>query len=158
MKYSDVQDQLPLKKYYFASARELAKSPPTVHSNCSERMCLHATVVALTGPPRCGRQNANRKLFLQLPMKFGDIVRVKISCTIFDKDHDTAEEGRSRSLPEVKFLQPTIASEPAYRSEIIFFQRGVEAGRAHRCTLIKININIYSNLSNLKRIYKTRFH
>jgi hypothetical protein len=62
----------------------------------------------LTAPPRCGRQNANTKLFLQLLIKFGDIVRVKTSCTIFDKDHDTAEEGRSRSLPEVKFLQPSI--------------------------------------------------
>jgi hypothetical protein len=30
----------PLEKYYFASARELAKSPPTVHSNCSEAICL----------------------------------------------------------------------------------------------------------------------
>ena len=28
--------------------------------------------------------------------------------TIFDKDHDTAEEGRLRSLPEVKFLQPSM--------------------------------------------------
>jgi hypothetical protein len=28
--------------------------------------------------------------------------------TIFDKDHDTTEEGRSRSLPEVKFLQPSM--------------------------------------------------
>ena len=27
---------------------------------------------------------------------------------IFDKDHDTTEEGRSRSLPEVKFLQPSM--------------------------------------------------
>jgi hypothetical protein len=27
--------------------------------------------------------------------------------TIFDKDHDTAEEGRSGGLPEVKFLQPS---------------------------------------------------
>jgi len=27
---------------------------------------------------------------------------------IFNKDHDTAEEGRSQSLPEVKFLQPSI--------------------------------------------------
>jgi hypothetical protein len=33
----------------------------------------------LTGPARCGRQNANTKLFLQLPMKFGDIVRVGTS-------------------------------------------------------------------------------
>jgi len=62
----------------------------------------------LTGPPRCGRQNVNTKLFLQLPMKFSDIVRVKTSYTIFDKDHNTAEEGRSRSLPEVKFLQPSM--------------------------------------------------
>ena len=44
-------------------------------------------------PPRCGRQNANTKPFLQLLMKFGDIVRVKTSCTIFNKDHNTAEEG-----------------------------------------------------------------
>ena len=28
--------------------------------------------------------------------------------TVFDKDHDTAEEGRSRGLPEVKFLQPSM--------------------------------------------------
>jgi hypothetical protein len=28
--------------------------------------------------------------------------------TIFNKDHDTAEEGRSRGLPEVKFLQPSM--------------------------------------------------
>ena len=27
---------------------------------------------------------------------------------IFNKDHDTAEEGRSRSLLEVKFLQPSM--------------------------------------------------
>jgi len=37
----------PLKKYYFALAHELAKSPPTIYSNCSKRICLHATVVAL---------------------------------------------------------------------------------------------------------------
>jgi len=43
--YSSGHDQLhpPLwQKYYFATVRGLAKSPPTVHSNCSERMCLHA--------------------------------------------------------------------------------------------------------------------
>jgi hypothetical protein len=93
----------PLEKYYFASVRGLAKSPPTVQSNCSKRMCLHARtflVVALenrlswleeltkdvcalpsplTRPAYYGRQNANTKLFLQLPMKFGDIVRVGTS-------------------------------------------------------------------------------
>ena len=36
----------PLKKYYFASARELAKLPPTVHSNCSEAVCLAARTFA----------------------------------------------------------------------------------------------------------------
>ena len=39
---------------------------------------------------RCGRQNANTMLPLQLPMKFGNIVRVETS-KIFDKDHDTAD-------------------------------------------------------------------
>jgi hypothetical protein len=33
---------LPGQLRYFASVRGLAKSPPTVQSNCSERMCLHA--------------------------------------------------------------------------------------------------------------------
>ena len=28
--------------------------------------------------------------------------------TIFNKDYDTAEEGRLRGLPEVKFLQPSM--------------------------------------------------
>ena len=40
-----MHDQLhppPLAKKYFATVRGLAKSPPTVHSNCSERMCLYA--------------------------------------------------------------------------------------------------------------------
>jgi len=30
----------PLEKYYFASVRDLAKSPPTVYSNCSEAIYL----------------------------------------------------------------------------------------------------------------------
>ena len=54
-------------------------------------------------PPYCGRQNANTTLSLQRPTKFGNY-RTGGNPMIFDKDHDTAEEGRSRSLPEVKVL------------------------------------------------------
>ena len=57
-------------------------------------------------PPYCGRQNANTTLSLRLLMKFSKY-RTGGNLTIFDKDHDTAE-GRSRSLPEVKFLQPSM--------------------------------------------------
>ncbi len=35
----------PLAKFYFATVRGLAQSPPTVHSNCSERLWLHARTV-----------------------------------------------------------------------------------------------------------------
>ena len=58
-------------------------------------------------PPYCGRQNANTTLSLQWSTKFGNIVWVE-TLTIFDKDYDTTEEGRSRGLPEVKFLQPSM--------------------------------------------------
>jgi hypothetical protein len=37
--------------------------------------------------------------------------------TVFDKDHDTAEEGRSRGLPEVKFLQPSMGVRYDWRTE-----------------------------------------
>jgi len=88
-------------------ASDLAWLPPTVYSNCSERLWLHARTILVapgnySGWPGesnrsnselacvrfldvrslfylCLRQNVNTALFLQLPMKFGNIVRVGTS-------------------------------------------------------------------------------
>ena len=128
--YSDVHDQLPplpLEKYYFALVRELAKLPPTIHSNCSEGMCLHARAF-LVAPGESpwlagrialvGQENWRRTLplnYVRPPKrKYNAISAIANeiwqyctggNLTIFNKDRDTAEEGRLRSL---KFLQPSI--------------------------------------------------
>ena len=52
----------PLEKYYFASARELAKSPPTVHSNCSEAICLAVRTFTSGGPEAIFDRSSYRDL------------------------------------------------------------------------------------------------
>ena len=97
---------------------------------CSERICLHARafLVALENrlgwpgespqlarriklktyaPSYCGRQNANTTLSLQWPTKFGNIVRVETS-RYSTKITTLRRKADPRSLPEVKFLQPSM--------------------------------------------------
>jgi hypothetical protein len=49
------------------------------------------------------------------------------------------------------FRNRLIASEPAYRSEIIFFQRGVEASRIYRRSITPVNLFIILFAKNLAK-------
>src|SRR6266567_5434549 len=77
----------------------------------------------------CLCQNVNATLFLQLPMKFSNVIRGNL--TIFNKDHDTTDEGRSR-----RFLQPSIRLRYNYQVRILKFwsarQRGASTLNYHQ--------------------------
>jgi hypothetical protein len=160
-------------------ASDLAWLPPTVHSNCSERLWLRARTFLVAIGNRLGwlgeshrsnselawrtlprhtlplslfylylRQNANTTLSLQLPMKFGNIVRVETSryltkittlrrpiAKVLAAKHTASlqllctvggNQARSDAHSEFKILEPSPKG-------------GVEAGRAHHCRSLNVN-------------------
>ena len=120
----------PLAKIYFATVHELAQPPPTIYSNCSERLWLYARaiLVALENYSGCpgelfwlarGVKSKQFRTCLTYASSFFPLCLVSKmriqhclcrevdeiwqyrtggNLTIFDKDHDAAEEGQRRSL------------------------------------------------------------
>jgi hypothetical protein len=114
----------------------------------------------------CLRQNANTTLSLQLPMKFGSIVRVE---TLRYLTKITTLR-RKADREQLKFLQPSIRLRYNYYVQLVAIrrdwmrvanlksrQRGVEAGRAQSCNINRKNPlllggrkNPISHLSRMK--------
>ena len=119
--------------------------PPAVHSNCSERLWLHARTLLVALENRVGWLGDQIKdvhflfsLFLPTPplwpqkreynavSTIADEIwqhRTGRNLTMFDKDHDTTEEGLIASPPEVKFLQPSIRLRYNYYVQLVATRR-----------------------------------